>query len=540
MELDYDVIIVGGGFGGIFHLHHLRKLGFSVRLFEAGAKLGGIWYWNCYPGARVDTEVPVYQIPDEELFQDFEWKEKYPGRDALRDYFEHMDKVWGLSKDISYNSRVSGAQWDDSKSRWDVTVTQMQLNGPVKIVRHSKSIIICTGFASAPYYPPFKGQDKFKGLMYHTSAWPQEDMSMKNKRVAVVGTGASGVQVIQTIAPQVKQLTVYQRTPNYALPMGDNVLPEERLQYYKKNYPELIEKINTTYAGFLYDFHPGECMKATPEERDALFEELYNKGGLHFWLGTYQDILKNKEANNLAYEFWRKKTNARVNDKRKAEILAPQTPPHPYGTKRVSLEQNYYEAFNRPEVDIISLKEDPIDTFTETGIRTVSGDEREFDLIVMATGYDAISGGVTQIDIRGEAGRTVKEKWAEGTRTHLGICVKEFPNMFIIYGPQAPTAFATGAYSAQVQGKWVGSCLSYLRENGYNKIQPTSEAEEEWWKHVDEAGRAGLFSETESWYFGTNIPGKPKEALNYMAGMASYKQKCKESVDNGYSGFLLE
>ncbi|KAK3719135.1 hypothetical protein LTR37_004699 [Vermiconidia calcicola] len=540
MELDYDSIIIGGGFGGIFHLHHLRKLGFSAHLFEAGAKLGGIWYWNCYPGARVDTEVPVYQIPELELNAEFDWKEKYPGREALRDYFEHIDKVWGLKKDISFNSRVTGAQWDNEKLRWDVKIAQMQLNGPTEIIRHSKSIILCTGFASKPYYPPFADPKKFKGLMYHTSAWPQESMSMKGKRVAVIGTGASGVQVVQTIAHEVKSMTVYQRTPNYALPMGNNELPQERLDYYREKYPELVEKMNTTYAGFLYDFHPGECMKATPEEREALFEELYHKGGLHFWLGTYQDILKNLEANNFAYEFWRRKTQERVHDKEKAEKLAPANPPHPYGTKRVSLEMNYFEAFNQENVDVVALKENPIDTFTEKGIRTADGEEREFDLIVLATGFDAISGGIVQIDVRGEDGRSIGEKWSDGIRTHLGMASRNFPNMFIIYGPQAPTAFATGAYSAQVQGRWVGDCLSYLRDNEYSKIQPKVEAEEEWNEHVNEVAQAGLFSETESWYFGTNIPGKRKEALNYMGGMQMYKQKLRENRENGYASFDLE
>lgn len=301
MELDYDAVIIGGGFGGVFALQNMKKLGFTAHLFEAGAALGGIWYWNCYPGARVDTEVPVYQLPDEELFKDFHWDEKYPGRDALRQYFNHVTKVWDLDKSISYNSRVTAAHWDAENSRWQVKVAQMQLNGPTEIVRYARSLIVATGFASAPFYPTIPSMDKYRGLHYHTSAWPQNDINMEGKRVAVIGTGASGVQVIQTIAPQVKSLTVYQRTPNFALPMGNNKLPKERLRYYRKNYPELMEKMNTTFAGFMYDFNPGECMKASPEEREALFEELYNKGGLHFWLGTYQDVLKDKRANDMAY-----------------------------------------------------------------------------------------------------------------------------------------------------------------------------------------------------------------------------------------------
>ncbi|KAK5172163.1 uncharacterized protein LTR77_003801 [Saxophila tyrrhenica] len=555
MELDYDVIVVGGGFGGVYQLYNLRKLGFSVRLFEAGAKLGGIWYWNCYPGARVDTEVPVYQLPEAELFEDFKWQQKYvratprhvnvkltasiryPGRDALREYFEHMDKVWGLSKDISYNSRVTACEWDNDKLRWNVKIAQMQLNGPTEIERHSKSIIVCTGFASRPYFPPYNGIEKYKGMMYHTSAWPQENISMKDKRVAVIGTGASGVQVIQTIATEVKQLTVYQRTPNYALPMGNNELPAERLKYYKENYPELMGKMNTTFAGFLYDFNPGECMKATPEEREALFEELYTKGGLHFWLGTYADVLKNKEANAMAYEFWKKKTHARIKDKKKAEILAPEVPPHPYGTKRVSLEQNYFEAFNDEKVDVVPVKDNPISNFTSDGIITADGEERKFDLVVLATGFDAITGGVTQINIRGEDGMPIKERWSEGTRTYLGMASRNYPNMFIIYGPQAPTAFVTGGLNAKMQGHWVGNCLAYMRDKGISKIQPTADAEETWRSHCEEVGKMGLFSETESWYFGNNIPGKPKEALNYMGGNQAYKSWLRDSEENDYKGF---
>ncbi|KAK4986280.1 hypothetical protein LTR50_005393 [Elasticomyces elasticus] len=540
---EYDAIIIGGGFGGVYHLHHLRQLGFNVHMFEAGSQLGGVWYWNCYPGARVDTECPVYQFTDGELFKDFKWTERYPGRDELRRYFDHVDKIWDLKKDISFNSRVTAAHWNKETTRWDVTVAHFQggsqIKGITEITAHAKSILCCTGFASKPYTPPFAGMGKFKGQMYHTSEWPQEGIDLKDKRVGVIGTGASGVQVVQTIFPDVKELTVFQRTPNFALPMGQTKITDERNQEFKDQYPEMVKKIKSTFAGFLYDFDSGECLKATEEERKELYERLYTTGGLHFWLGTYQDVLKNKEANDTAYKFWQEKTIARINNKETAEILAPKVAPHPYGTKRVSLENGYFEVFNRDNAHVVDVKKNPIETFTANGIKTADGTEHELDVIVLATGFDSISGGITLIDIRGEDGTSLKDKWAQGVWTYLGMTSVGFPNMFMVYGPQAPTAFATGPSSAEMQGEWIGKCLTHMRDQNLTTIKPTPEAEDEWRTHVNDVGKMGLFSDTESWYFGTNIPGKPKEALNYMAGMPMYKQKCWESANNGYRGFVM-
>lgn len=536
---EYDAIIVGGGFGGVYHLHHLRKLGFSVHLFEAGAALGGIWYWNCYPGARVDTECPVYQFTDTDTFKDWTWSERYPGRDELRRYFEHVDQIWNLKKDVSFNSRVTAAHWNTTTLKWDVKVSQTSVGGSTELVAHSKAIVFCTGFASSPYKPPFAGMEKFTGLMYHTSEWPQEGINVKGKRVGVIGTGASGVQVIQTVGPEVAELTVFQRTPNYALPMGQYDISAERNKELKEQYPEMVKIIKSSYAGFTYDFVKGSCLMATQEEREALYEELFAKGGVHFWLGTYPDVLKNKEANATAYDYWRRRTIARINNPETAEILAPKDPPHPYGTKRVSLEQKYFEVFNQPNVSIVNLRKSPIETFTTAGIKTIDGKEHKLDVIVLATGFDSISGGLTLIDIRGEDGTSLKDKWAQGVWTHLGMTSVGFPNMFMVYGPQAPTAFATGPCCAEAQGAWIGQCLVHLRDQNLKSINPLPEAEEEWRTHVNEVAKEGLFADTESWYFGANIPGKPREALNYMAGMQAYKKRCWDSANNGYQGFVL-
>ena len=531
----YDVVVVGGGFGGTHALHRLRGLGFSTHMFEAGAALGGIWYWNSYPGARVDTECPVYQLTDPELFKDWTWSERYPGRDELVRYFAHVAKVWDLNKDITFNSRVQKAHWNQEASQWDLLIDQSGYT----FAAHATHVVFCTGFASKAYVPPFKGIQNFAGRMCHTGFW-DEKIDFQDTRVAVIGTGASGVQVIQSVAPQVKYLTVFQRTPNLALPMGQKPLNKRRNDEFKRNYEQMVAKMKSTYAGFLYDFDPRKCFEVTEETRLALYEELYNKGGVYFWLGTFSDVLKNKEANDTAYKFWWEKTRARVNDPVKAEKLAPTVAPHPYGTKRVSLEQNYYECFNADNVDLVDLKVNPIETFTRTGIRTRDGTEYPVDVVVLATGFDAVTGGLTQIDIRGVDGVSIKETWSDGVKTHLGISVTGFPNMFIIYGPQAPTAFATGPSCAEAQGEFIARCLSFMREKGYASIHPTVEAELAWREHVNETAQEGLFAQTESWYFGDNIPGKPREALNYMAGMPLYKTKCRESWESGFKDWILK
>lgn len=531
----YDVIVVGGGFGGTHALHRLRGLGFSTHMFEAGAALGGIWYWNSYPGARVDTECPVYQLTDPELFKDWTWSERYPGRDELVRYFAHVAKVWDLNKDITFNSRVQEAHWNQAASQWDLLID----HGGYTSAAHATHVVFCTGFASRAYVPPFKGIQNFAGRMCHTGFW-DDKIDFQDKRVAVIGTGASGVQVVQAVAPQAKQLTVFQRTPNLALPMGQKPVNKERNDEFKRNYEQMVAKMKSTYAGFLYDFDPRKCFEVTNEERLALYEELYNKGGVYFWLGTFSDVLKNKEANDTAYKFWWEKTRARINDPVKGEKLAPVMAPHPYGTKRVSLEQNYYECFNAVNVDLVDLKANPIETFTPTGIRTRDGTEYPLDVVVLATGFDAVTGGLTQIDIRGVDGATIKETWSDGVKTHLGISVAGFPNMFIIYGPQAPTAFATGPSCAEAQGEFIARCLSFMQEKGYTSIQPTVDAELAWREHVNETAQEGLFSQTESWYFGDNIPGKPREALNYMAGMPLYKTKCRESWESGFKDWILQ
>ncbi|KAK7187551.1 cyclopentanone -monooxygenase [Paraphaeosphaeria sporulosa] len=532
---EYDVVVVGGGFGGVCSLHHMRDLGFATHMYEAGTGLGGIWHWNCYPGARVDTETPVYQLYAPELYKEWQWKERYSGRDEMVKYFNHIADTWKLWKDITFQARVTRAYWDQDKSRWDLRIEHRldaENTGTIVSTTHCKYVIFCTGFASKHYVPPFAGMDSFKGVMCHTALW-SEDIELEGKRVAVIGTGASGVQVVSEVSPIAKQLTLFQRTPNMALPMGQCIRDEEWNKLSKQQYAEQVEKMKTTYCGFLYDFDPRKTFDVTEEERHALYEELFNKGGVYFWLGTFTDTLKSKKANDLAYQFWREKTIARLRKPEMIAKLAPEVAPHAFGTKRISLEQNYFEQFNRDSVSLVDLNVDPIETFTENGIKTRSGNEQFFDVIVLATGFDSVTGGLTQIDIRG-TNTCIKDKWEKGVWTHLGMMSADFPNMFFVYGPQAPTAFATGPQCAETQGRWIGETLSFMRENGIRSLEPTVEAETVWKEHVNEGAEEGLFKDTKSWYFGDNIPGKARESLNYMGGMPLYRKKCAEAQENGY------
>ncbi|KEF61533.1 uncharacterized protein A1O9_03100 [Exophiala aquamarina CBS 119918] len=533
-EKKYDAIVIGAGFSGLFLLHELRKAGFSAKIIEGGDGPGGIWNWNRYPGARVDTEVPQYAYSDPATWSTWQWKQRFPDRDELVTYFEHVVDVWGLGPDIVWNTKVTSAHWDESQSQWKIEV-----NGDQYDIYTCKFFCPCTGFAAKSYTPPFPGLDAFKGKIYHSGHWPVGGVNMTGERVCVIGTGATGVQAIQEIGRVANHLIVVQRTPNTALPMRNDPIDGQRNQYFKDNLPEWKKKQTTTFAGFTYDFRPGKIMDLPLEERRKIYEELFTTGGLHFWLGTCADVLDDKAANEEAYQFWREKTLKRIKSPEKARKLTPEKQLDPFGTKRISLEQNYFEILDQDNVDIVYTRETPIKEFVPKGLKTEDGHLHEFDILVLATGFDFVTGGLTQIDIRGINNQSVKDKFANGVYTNLGMTIRGFPNMFFMYGPQAPTAFATGPVSAEAQGAWIVECIKYISKNNYKSIDATEVAEHEWRAHVNEGAEKGLFKEAHSWYFGDNIPGKPREALNYMAGMPLYKQKCQESVDAGYKGFVL-
>lgn len=528
----FDVIVIGAGFSGIYQLHKLRQLGFSVRILEAGADLGGIWHWNCYPGARVDSHAPIYEYTDEDLWRNWDWSELYPGYEELRRYFDFVDKKWNIRKDTQFNTRVTAMSFDEEENIWTLKTSKNEQF-------RSQFVVLCSGFAAKPYIPDIPGLESFKGPRHHTALWPQAGVELANRRVGVIGTGASAVQVIQEAAKTAAHLTVFQRTPCFALRMPQRKLDARSQAALKTEYPAKHAMRRSTFGGFDLDFLGKAAMEVTEEERKATYEELWRKGGFHFWIGTFTDVLFNEAANKTAYEFWRDKTRARIKDPEIARILAPDEPPYAFGTKRPSLENGFYEVFNQTNVSLIDLRKNPIERVTPTGILMKNGDHHPLDVLVLGTGFDAVSGGILNIDIRGRNGLTIQQRWRDGVRSYLGLATAGFPNLLFMYGPQSPSGFLNGPTAAELQGDVVISCLRYLRDNGYVRIESTPEADDAWAAHTHELAAATLFTKTDSWYMGANIPGKKREILNYPGGLPLYLEKCEESRDGGYAGFIL-
>ena len=528
------LVIIGAGFAGIYQLDRLRSLGYSVKVFEAGPDLGGIWYWNCYPGARVDTEGPIYQFSYKDLWKEWEYTELYPEWTEVREYFEFLDRKLDVRKDVRFNTRVTSAHFHADINKWVVHAadgTTVRCN----------YFVPCLGFASKPYIPPIPGldQDVFEGRLHHTGLWPQEGLDFTDKRIAVIGTGASGVQVLQEAAEVAEQVTLFQRTPNLAVAMGQRKLGPDEQAKIKTELPDRFHTRENTFAGFDFDFIPRNAVDLTAEERTAGYEDLWRKGGFNFWLGVYQDTLFDPASNEHAYAFWRDKTRARINDPALWEKLAPTTPPHPSGVKRPSLEQTFYEKFNQDNVSLVDLNDTPIQSLTERGILTADGVEREYDIIVLATGFDAVSGGLTAIDIRGTGGTLLRDKWSSGVNTHLGVATAGFPNMLFVYGPQSPSGFCNGPTCAEVQGEMIVEILDHVLSNGRLRIEATPQAEQEWTHHVAELVAPTLFLQAKSWYIGANIPGKPIQMLNYPGGLHLYRTKYAESKADDYAGFKI-
>ncbi|OJD30660.1 cyclopentanone-monooxygenase [Diplodia corticola] len=578
---ELDALIVGGGFGGMWQLWRLRSEGHTVRLVESGSDFGGVWHWNRYPGARVDSPVPFYEFSrPRELWESWEgWRERFPDQPQLQAYFAHADKVLDLRRDAQFGTTVTDAVWDDETSRWTV---RTQRAGEVFRVRF---LLLNVGFAAKRYIPGFEGLGKFKGRWLHPSFWPEEGIDLKGKRVAVVGTGATGVQLAQELSKTAAQLTVFQRTPNLALPMGQERLHRRiddsekghgsgdddsgdmhpRLPPPKSAYPSLYASRTQSFPGFDYNFLPRLTFSDDAATRLATYERLWQHGDFRYWLANYADMLADPRANAEAYAFWRDKTRARIGDERLKEKLAPTRQPHAFGCKRIALEDGYFELFERDNVRLVDVRETPVVEVTERGIRTAGGDEggggegagaggeeHAFDCIVFATGYDALTGGITQIDIRrrrssssssstAEPGESVKEKWdRDGARTYLGLACAGFPNMFFTYGPQAPTAFCNGPTCAELQGDWIAGVMRHVREEGLESIEARKESEEEWVRLVDEIAAKTLLPETKSWYMGDNIPGKKRQPLLYLGGVQTYYARLTECAAEGYSGFELK
>ncbi|MDF3312824.1 NAD(P)/FAD-dependent oxidoreductase [Rhodococcus sp. T2V] len=531
---DVDAVIVGAGFGGLYAIYRLRdRLGLSVQAFEAGSDVGGTWYWNRYPGARCDIESIHYSYSfSDELQQEWEWSERFAAQPEILNYLSHVAHRFDLRSSIRFDTRVTSMEWDDLNSVWVVGTDDGS------IVR-ARWVFSCAGVLSLPKDPgpEFPGLASFRGETLLTGRWPHDPIDFEGKRVGVIGTASSGIQVIQEIAKSAAHLTVFQRTPNYATPLGNRPSDPERTRKVKDNYSRIRTDARNHFAGLDYFRAQPSALSVSPEERRAIFEERYGAGGFSFFLDTFQDVLFDKEANDKAADYIRERIRERVKDPKIADVLSPTD--YPYATKRPPLETSYYEIFNRDDVTLVDVKTTPIVAVTERGIRTVDR-AFEFDCLVLATGFDAMTGPLLSMNIVGRNGVRLRDEWRDGPRTYLGLAMHGFPNLFVIAGPQSPSALYNFPLAIEDHVDFAAEAIDHLQQRRLAVIEPTSDAQAEWVEHVNELAQCTLLPGTNSWYMGANVPGKPRCCLIYVGGAPAYRQKCAEVAAGGYGGFRLE
>ena len=522
-----DAVVVGAGFAGVYMLYKLRRLGLSVRGFETGTGVGGTWYWNRYPGARCDVESLQYSYSfDEDLQQEWRWSERYPAQPEILDYIEHAAERFDLKRDISFETRIVAAVFDESAGLWRVTTD----HGETVSARYC---IMATGALSAARKPDIEGLDDFVGEWYHTGNWPHRAVDFTGQRVAVIGTGSSGIQTIPAIARLAAHVTVFQRTPNFSIPGRNRALADEDQQAWKARYAE--HRARAREVGTLYEFSDRGAVQASEAERLAEYERRWANGGVAF-VHSFNDLMINEASNTTAAEFVRAKIHERVRDPEVAEILSPRD--HPLGSKRICVDTDYFETYNRDNVELVDVRRDPIERITATGIRT-HGADHPVDDIVFATGYDALTGALAAIDIRGVGSRTLKDKWAGGPRSYLGLMSAGFPNLFVVTGPGSPSVLVNMAVGIEQHVDWIADCLEHLRARGLTRIDADAAAEEGWGEHVDAAAQRTLFPRANSWYTGANIPGKPRRFMLYVQKIGIYRKECDTVAQEGYRGFHL-
>jgi len=525
----YDAIIVGAGISGLYQLYRLRELGLRVLVLEAGTGVGGTWYWNRYPGARFDSESYSYGYSfSKELLAEWDWTEHFsPQPETLR-YLNYVADKFDLRRDIQFRSRVSAAHYQEAARSWDLTLE----NGSRF---RSRFLITAIGVLSAPVMPRVEGLDTFKGQSFHTARWPHEPVAFEGKRVAVIGTGATGVQTISEVARTAGHLTVFQRTPNWCTPLHNRRIDKAEMAEIKARYPEIFKRCQETFACFVHTPDPRGTFEVTPEEREAFFEHLYASPGFGIWQGNFRDILTNREANAAISDFVARKIRQRVKDPAIAEKLIPRN--HGFGTRRVPMETHYYEVYNQPNVRLVDLKETPIERITEKGLRTggTGGEEHEFDIIVYATGFDAIIGAFDRIDIRGANGLRLKDKWAGGPRTYLGVMVEDFPNMMMLVGPH--TALGNIPRSIEYNVEWVTGLVRHARDHGLTRIAATAAGMASWTDYVRSKAEGLLSNEIDSWMTGinTNLDARNTRFLARYSGSApAYRERCDAVAAQGY------
>jgi cation diffusion facilitator CzcD-associated flavoprotein CzcO len=524
--LDYDAIVIGAGVSGLYQLYKLRELGLKALVLETGTNVGGTWYWNRYPGARFDSESWTYGYSfSDELLEEWNWAEHFASQPETERYLNHVADKFDLRRDIQCSSRVSAAHYREETRSWDVILDDGRRY-------RTRLLITAIGVLSAPTMPRIAGVETFKGQSCHTAHWPKEPVNFEGKRVAVIGTGATAVQTIQTIAREVGHLTVFQRTPNWCAPLHNSRISETEMRQIRARYSEIFARCNETPGCFVHSPDPRSALEVTPEEREAFFEKLYGEPGFGIWQGNFRDILVDREANALISDFVARKIRQRVKDPAVAEKLIPKN--HGFGTRRLPLETHYYEVYNQPNVRLVDINETPIERITPAGIIT-SDAEYEFDLIIYATGFDAITGSFDRIDIRGADGVRLKDKWHSGPQTFLGILVDGFPNMLMVMGPHA--GLGNFPRAAEYSVEWVTGLIRYARDHGLTRIEATQTGMARWTDHVMAMGEGLLANEVNSWMTGinSNIEGKQtRKIMRYSGGHPVFREHCDAVAADGY------
>jgi len=527
-----DAVIIGAGVAGLYQLHMLRAQGLQVRAYDNAADVGGTWFWNRYPGAKFDSEAYIYQyLFDEDLYKGWSWSERFPGQPEIERWMKYVADTLDLKRDIQFSTTITAAHYNDDTGRWTVHTDRGE-------VIDTQFLVTCGGMLSAPMADLFPGQASFKGPIFHTSRWPREPVDLAGKRVGVVGIGATGIQVIQTIASQVGQLKVFVRTPQYVLPMSNPKFGPDEVAAYKSRFEELKATLPNTFTGFEYDFKHSWA-DLSPAQRLEVLEDVYANGSLKLWLASFAEMFFDEQVSQEVSAFVRGKMRARLKDPRLCELLIPSD--YGFGTHRVPLETNYLEVYHRPNVEAVNVKHNAITRITPQGIELADDTLHELDVIILATGFDAGTGALTSIDIRGRGGRSLKADWGRDIRTMMGLQVHGYPNLFTTAVPLAPSAALCNMTTClQQQTEWISDCIRYMRGQGKNVIEASREAEDAWVAHHDETANATLISKTTSWYLGSNVPGKPRRVLSYTGGVGTYRQKCNEVAASGYTGFQMQ
>jgi len=526
----YDVVVVGAGFAGMYMLHRLRGLGLSVRVYEQGGDVGGTWYWNRYPGARCDVESMQYSYSfSDELQQEWDWSERYAPQPEILKYANHVADRFKLRSDIALNNRVARAAFDASANSWSVTTSDGN-------TVTAKYVVLATGCLSNARVPDIKGLSGFKGKVYHTGHWPHEPVDFTGQRVAVIGTGSSAIQSVPVIAEQASHLTVFQRTANFSIPARNAALAPEEREAFRAKYPEIRRFAREEARNGIYTEMPDRgALDDGDNERRAKYQSRWNYGGLTF-MAAYNNLALDRAANDTAADFVREKIAEIVRDPQTAKLLQPNN--HPIGSKRICIDTDYFATFNRPNVTLVDIRSNPIEEILPNAVRT-GGKDYEADALVLATGFDAMTGSVARIDISGRNGQTLNQKWAEGPKTYLGLMSAGFPNLFIITGPGSPSVLSNMIVSIEQHVDWITDCIAYMRDRGFEAMEANRNAEDSWVAHVNEVAHTTLYPQANSWYMGANIPGKPQIFMPYIGGVGAYRQICNDVAAKGYEGFSM-